>query len=161
MDDLTGGHDRPAMAVTDGQAAALRAYLAPGPGPGEAERLYGQLAQAGGLDGYSEFALAAFVLAARRRFAPAWSRAEVIRFVAAVRGRLAGGTDIAPLAAEMIIRAALGDEVMPVGDEDTRGAAQIILLPELITAGELDDAGLDDFIAAARAQADLLLASRT
>jgi hypothetical protein len=155
MDELSAAPRRGPEAA--GQAEALRAYLTLD--LGEAERIYGQLARAGGLDGFGELVFAAFVLAARRHFGPSWTRAEVIRFVSAFRARIAGqsSADIDPLASEMIIRAALGENAAAAADEETRTTAQIILLPELITALEPDDSELSELLAEAQAQASTLL----
>jgi hypothetical protein len=147
------------MVVTDEQVAALRAYLVPD--LGEAERLNQHLVTMGGQDGYGHFVYAAFVEAARNRFSPAWTRADVIRFVATVRKQTPGGQNIDPHAGEILIRRALGDHAADALDEETRGTVQVILLAELIAGEQLDGAGLDQFLAAARAQADMLLASRT
>src|ERR1035438_10625589 len=76
----------PAMPVTDHQMVLLMAYLA---GEEEvAERVRTELAASGTAEGLAELVYAAFVIAARRRVSPAWTRSGVIRFVAPVRALL-------------------------------------------------------------------------
>jgi hypothetical protein len=80
--------------------------------------------------------------------------------VATVRKQAPGGQNIDPHAGEILIRRALGDHAADALDEKTRGTVQVMLLAELIVGEQLDGAGLDQFLAAARARADMLLASR-
>lgn len=141
------------MAVTDDQVAALSAHLSLD--LGEAARLNRQLAEAEDADGYGVFVWASFVLAVRRRFAPEWTIPEVIRYVAGARAHWGrDADDIDPRAAETLMRQALDDEVAVDLDEMTRGRTAVFLLSELIAAGQLDDAGLDEFLVKARILAD-------
>ena len=98
------------MPVTDEQMVFLRAYLA---GEAEvAERVKTDLLASGTAEGFAELLYAAFVLTARQRFSPTWTRADVIRFVAQVRALLSKGPDaLDPLAAEHQLRGALGEEM--------------------------------------------------
>lgn len=144
--------------VTDEQVAALRAYLALD--PDELERLNRQLADAGGTDGYGELVWAAFVIGARRRFAPEWTVPSVVKYVATTRARWGKvAEDIDPRTAEILLRRALDDKVDGDLDEVTRGRAQIFLLGELIIDAQLNDAELDELLEDARALADHWLTS--
>jgi hypothetical protein len=143
------------MAVSDEQVAALRAFLTLQ--PDEAERLTEQLAAVGALDGYGALVYAAFVTAIRRRFSPTWTIPYVIRFVATARARLLKNEiEIDPRAAEILMRRALGDSIVAELDEEARTRAQIFLLGEMVVDEQLDDAGLDAFLATARVLADQL-----
>lgn len=140
------------MAVTDGQVAALRAHLAGD--IEEHERLYAQLGPAAGT-GYNALVAAAFCTAVERRFAKEGTRADVMQFVGDVRARSERLSDaIDPLTAERVIRAVYTAESVDDVDDRTMGATQIVLLTALIADAHLDDAGLDDFMAAARGLAD-------
>lgn len=137
------------MAVTDEEVAALRAYLALE--PEKAERLTRQLIETDRLVGYGELVYAAFATAVRRRFPPTWMIPDVIRFVATARARLLDDEiEVDPRAAEILVRRALGDGIAVDLDEVVRARAQVLRLGELITDEDLDDAGLDEFLATAR-----------
>lgn len=145
------------MAVSDEQVAALRAFLALD--TDETGRITRKLLETGGVQGYGELVYAAFVTAARRRFSPTWAIPDVIRFVAAARAELLQDhVDIDPRTAEILVRRALGDSIATELDEEARARAQIFLLCEMVVDAELDDAGLDAFLAQARALADQLTA---
>jgi len=68
--------------------AALRAYLTARTGDGskDAERGFLTLSQTDHLDGIGDLVYGAFAAAARRRFAPVWTPADIVRFVAGFRG---------------------------------------------------------------------------
>ena len=97
------------MAVTDQQAAMLRAYLT-----GDAAthgQLRGQLDPADGGAGYGALFGAAFCVAVERRFVPNGDPAAVIEFVGDVRSRSDSlASKIDPAAAERLIRAVYTDE---------------------------------------------------
>jgi hypothetical protein len=141
------------MRVTDEQVAALRALLAlDSP---EAERLTGRLIDNEDLDGYGGLAYAAFVIATRRRFSPAWSLPELIRFVAAVRVDLAqDDVDIDPHAAEVALRRALDERLAAEPSQEAMARAQFFLLQEMVLEARLDDVELDEFLKSAREAAD-------
>lgn len=140
------------MSVTSEQVEALRAYLAGN--PEEAERLHAHLAQGGGVAAYGALVYAAFVTAVRRKFST-WTVAQVVRYVANVRADLSkDGVDIDPRAAEILMRRALGESVDGDLDEEVRSRAQIFLLTSLVADEQLDDAGIDEFLAQARARAE-------
>jgi hypothetical protein len=145
--------EMPSWRVTDGQVAALRAYLAQD--PEEAARLNAQLGESRGWDGYGEFVWAAFVLAVRRRFAPEWTVPRIVQYVAAVRVRWAqDNDDFDPRAGEILMRCALDDNVPADLDEMTRGRAQLFLLGELVADEQPDNTERDKFLAMARMLAD-------
>jgi hypothetical protein len=70
------------MPVTDEQMTALRAFLAFDP---SYQRLVGELSGSGRVHGFGELVYAAFVTAARRRFSPTWTSAQVVRFAGRLR----------------------------------------------------------------------------
>ena len=98
-----------------------------------------------------------FTVAARRRFAPAWTPAEVIRYVARVRsGSAEMAARLDAVAAETQLRIALGQNVPPHPDMAARVEAQMYLLEPLTdgcTGGDLDS-----LLSGARAMADEMLA---
>jgi hypothetical protein len=141
------------MAVTDAQLAALRAQLAGN--LEEHKRLFAQLDPIPARTGYRALVTAAFCKAVEQRFAPDSSADDVIEFVGDVRYRTDGTADeIDPRTAERLILAVYTDE--PIGDLDpkTSFGTQILLLAALTADAQLDDAGLDEFLADARKLAD-------
>ena len=132
------------MAVTDDQVAALRSYLSAHTDAesADAERQFLTLARTGHLGGIEALAYGAFAAAARRRFSPTWTSADIVRFVADFRS---SSTEAASLvgasAAENQLRGALGEKLTARPDEETRARAQLILLAALtvgFTSSELD-----------------------
>lgn len=80
---------------------------------------------------------AAFHLAVGRRFRPGQDAAPVIRFVASVRERYGPtGYQVDPVAAERLLRAALGEEEPPPLDRRAVTAVTLLL------AGLVEDEGL-------------------
>jgi hypothetical protein len=145
-------------AVSGQQVAALRAALTLD--TPQAQELRTHLTQSGDLYGFGELVYAAFLLAVRRRFAPAWTHADVVRYVGNVRAHGPADDDIDPLAAEALILRALGTDQRPGADEEVMAAAQAVLLVTVIADLQLDAAGLDRFLTQARGLADQWL-SRT
>jgi hypothetical protein len=138
--------------VTDEQAATLRAFLTFQPAY---ERLTRELAGSGRLHGFGELIYAAFVTAVRRRFAPTWTSAQIVRFTARLRTELrTHGIDLDPLVTEILIRQALGDPVTSDHDDDTHARVIVFVLGELIADEQLSDADLDAFLTKARVLAD-------
>ncbi len=119
-----------------------------------AQELRTRLAQSGDLYGFAELVNAAFLLAVRRRFAPAWTRSDVVRYVGNVRAYGPADDDIDPLAAEALILRALGTDQRPGADEEVVAAAQAVLLVTVIADLQLDAAGVDHFLIQARELAD-------
>lgn len=126
------------MVISDAMVAAMHTYLS-GLHSGsdadsdatldDSDRQFLALLKADQIEGLGELLLAAFTVAARRRFSPTWSQAEIIRFVAGVRSRSDQmAALLSPLAAERQLRSALGQEVTPYPDMETRGRAQMTLL---------------------------------
>jgi len=133
--------------TTDVQIAALRACL---DGTRAAGPSYPQLGS-WNLGGLGYLSYAAFVIAVRRWFGSPWTDADVVRYVGSVRGRGPDGDDIDPLAAEGLIKRALGNGLPSV---EVDPSALAILLSCLVADEELDSAGIDDLLATARTLAD-------
>ena len=126
----------------------------------DSDRQFLALLKADRIEGLGELLLAALTVAARRRFSPAWSPAEIVRFVAGVRS----SSDemaalLAPSAAENQLRLALGARNRAYPDMEARGRAQMLLLGALTRdytpsdlAAMLSDARVlaDESIAASR-----------
>jgi hypothetical protein len=146
------------MAITDDQVAALRSYLSASDeaGADDAERRFLMLAKTGRLDGIEVLVYGAFAAAARRRFSPAWTSADVVRFVAEFRSSSpeAAGL-ISASAAENQLRGVLGEQLTTRPDEETRARVQLMLLAAL-TAG-LTGQELDELMAYGRTLAKRLL----
>jgi len=141
------------MPVTDQQAAPLRALLARQ--PDEHDRLFGLLDLNAKRTGYQALVSAAFVVAVQRRFTRDTSQAEVIEVVGGMRARsprLAGQVD--PVVAERLVMAVFNDD--PLDDLDARKSFEVqsVLMVTIIYDENLDEAGLDDFLAKARKLAD-------
>lgn len=145
------------MPVTDAQMMWLRGYLA-----GELDevrRVNSQVTAPGAAAGIGALVYAAFVVAARRKFTPRWTRDEVTRFVARVRDVLSERPDgLDPPVAEQELRSALGEKFTTHPGAKSRGRAQFILLNALVQSLGLDDAGVADLLDHARGIADSLLA---
>jgi hypothetical protein len=144
------------MPVTDEQVATLRAHLT-----GEVkeyQRLWGRLDRDAAKTGYMALLAAAFFEAVDRRFAKDGTVADVIEFVGGLRARLGEDADeVDPIVAERLIRDALGDGTIADLDEDTIVATKVILLTALISDEQLDEVGMDEFMAKSRALGDRLM----
>lgn len=153
------------MTIPDEMVAAMHTYLAALHTDSDADldnsdRQFLALLKADRIEGFGDLLLAAFTVAARRRFSPTWSPAEVVRFVADVRS----SSDemaalLAPSAAENQLRLALGQNIAPYPDMEARVRAQMLLLGALTRhytpqdlAAMLSDARMlaDEAIAASR-----------
>jgi len=148
------------MAITDDQVAALRSYLSAGTDAeaGDAERQFLTLARTGSLDGVEVLVYGAFAAAARRRFSPAWTSADIVRFVADFRSSSAEAASfITASAAENQLRGVLGEKLTTRPDEETRSRVQVILLAAL-TAG-VTSHELDGLLSEGRTLADSLAAA--
>lgn len=151
-------HSAHLMAVSDGQVAALRRSLsaASDQDAADAERQLMHLATPDAAEGFGHLLYAAFVVAARRKFSPAWTRAALIRFVAEVRAHVcADPDDLDPAAAEHQLRTALGERIPHYPAEEARARAQVILLTAL--THDLTGPELDGLLAEARTLADQLI----
>lgn len=144
------------MSVTDEQVAALRAYLRAGTDAeaSSAERWFLTLSRTGGLDEIGALVYGAFAAAARRRFSPAWTSADIVRFVAEFRGSSVEAAELlSPSAAENQLRGALGERQDVLPSEEARARAQFLLLGALtVTLGPQE---LDQVMAEGRALAGL------
>ncbi len=121
----------------------------------EYDQLVEQMEQTGTADGFNVLIAASFYEAARRRFGLEWTVADVIRFVAEVRvGIDDAAEDVDPQAAERLTMAVLGRGSAEDMDEEAKARAQIALLIGLVEDEDLDEAGLDGFLAEARKLAD-------
>lgn len=151
------------MAVTDQQVASLRAFLT-AQSEQDAERAgqtLRQLARSGAAEGIGELIYAAFVVATRRKFAPRWTLADVVHYVAHLRARNAEDTnELDPAAAENQLRIALGEQIAPHPSEEDRGTAQFILLLELTHDLRLTPSELDELLGQARTLAEQLTRQR-
>lgn len=148
------------MTVTDDQVAALRAYLAARTDAEttDAQRRFLTLSRTGRLDAVGALVYGAFAAAARRRFSPTWTSADIVRFVADFRSSSAEAADLlSPAAAENQLREVLGDKQPIRPPEEARARAQFLLLAAL--AVTLDPHELDDVLTEGRALADSLLAA--
>jgi hypothetical protein len=162
-DQMLDNQQRGVTAIPGVMVTALRTFLSisrtdPGTDPREiARQLLAQL-EASGVAGLEVLVLAAFTIAARRRFAPLWIPPDVIRYVARVRSDSADMAErLDGIAAENQLRIALGQHITPHPDMATRAEAQIFLL-EALTA-DYADRDLDSLLAEARAMADQTLAA--
>lgn len=140
------------MPVTEDQVAALRAQLS---GDfDEYRRLLGQLDREAAATGYTALIAAAFFKAAYRRFGKNPSPEQVVAFVGDLRSRSDELADIDPVAAERIIRSALGDGEVSDIDSKTRVAVESVVLARLVADERFDSAELDKFMSEARKLAD-------
>lgn len=141
------------MAVTDEQAATLRAYLA-----GDFEthaRLRDQLDRDAAASGYSALISAAFCVAVLRRFAEDHGAAAVIEFIGAVRSRSEGLSDkIDSRTAERLIQSVFTYEKVTDVSQQMRFRLQFLLVAALVADEHLDDVGLDEFLTESRKLAD-------
>ena len=116
------------MPVPDSQVAALRSFLlhdADG-----AMRVLAAQAESSTV-GFQYLAEAALVTIARQRFAPTYTSADLIRFVASARlSRLADGEefDFHPVIGESVLRYSLGQNVPRTGNAEERFQAVLVLL---------------------------------
>lgn len=137
------------MTVAEEHVAFLRAYL-----QGEEDTAAGAWGQITSPDGLALLVHAAFTIAARRKFAPTWTRAAVVRSVAEVREALSERPDlIDPRVAEHELRRALGDKTASAGSPSSVATAQLLMLNAIIASLGLDGAGLDGLLKQARDEA--------
>jgi hypothetical protein len=147
------------MAVTDTQIAALRAFLIH-----DADammHLAYQLGE-GGMQDYVRLAEAALSVAALRRFAPSFTSADVVQFVASVRvARTADGDEyeLDPVLAERVLRHVLGQQDQGTLELESWLRTVIALLDAFADAELSTLADVDELLAEARALADWWLAA--
>jgi hypothetical protein len=144
--------------------AAMRTYLLAlhadsGSALDESDRQFLALLKADRIEGLQVLLLTAFTVAARSRFSPVWSPAEIIAYVAGVRSESSElATLLNPAAAENQLRIALGQEVPPCPDMEARGRAQMILLGALTIDYTEDE--FTTLLSGARLLADQTIASQ-
>ena len=144
------------MPVTDLQAAALRAQLAGN--LAEHRRLLASLDKAADSRGYSALLTAAFYTAVDTRFTRDSTLDEVTEFVADVRARSERIRDaLDPRVAERVLLSAFTNADLDDLDAEELTKTKMFLLAGIVADQHLGDAGLDEFIAKARAFADELL----
>ena len=144
------------MPVTDDQVAALRALLHDD--MDRHRQLFAGLDRAEAKKGYPALVTAAFIEAVERRFGTGSQPADIVAFVADVRARsdrLASRLD--PDVSERAIQAVLGEGTVRGLDKEAVTGAKLLLMAGLIADARLDDAGLDEFLAAAKKLADQLM----
>lgn len=147
------------MAVTNDEVSALEAYLSASSGAeaADAERHLEQLVSAGAANNIGALLYAALAIAARRIFAPAWTSADIVRFVASVRTEVSEGPDVIdPHVAEMQLRQALGAEQSVRSDQASKARTQLVLLVALLHRLDLRRAELIYLLEEGRALADQL-----
>lgn len=111
---------------------------------------------------YGTLAVAAFGVAARRRFPGEYKTDDVIRFVGRTRAALQDEADrIDPRTAERLLRSVLSDPAYAAGlDQDATALAMIAMLKGLITEEGLSGPDLDVFLAESRDAARWQVSSR-
>jgi hypothetical protein len=143
--------------VSDDQVAALRAYLSAinDVEADAAEAQFLALAKSNRHQEIGVLVYCSFAAAARRRFSGGWTSADLVRFVADVRG---GSTQAAALvsasAAENQLRTVLGSPPARRPDEETRARVQLLLLSAL--TADMADEELETVLSEARVLADQL-----
>jgi hypothetical protein len=149
----------PAPRVSDAEVAMLQDVLT-GADDRAAERA-ARLSEADAAGGIPWLLYAALIIAARRKFGPAWTRADIVRFTARVRAMLAGHPDarqhpdlLDPLAAEHELRSALGEDVPGSPAPMAKAAAQVMLLAALVLDAGMDSSAVSSFLEEARGLAD-------
>ena len=142
------------MPVSDLEVAMLRAHIAGD--DEEAQRAFGQQVTApGDMGGLAWLVHAAFVIAARRKFAPTWNKAKVIRYVGQVRALLSERPGLLdPRVAEDELASALGAQAPASHEIGAVATARLFLLDALIASLDLDDEGIDALLGEARMSAD-------
>jgi hypothetical protein len=106
---------------------------------------------------YAALEATALTLAARRRFSPAYTASEVIRFVAQVRAVI--GDEVDPLTAERVLLGVLGDPASAERpDEHAVALAVPALLLVLVAQERLSGEDLEALLAQAQAMANRMLA---
>jgi hypothetical protein len=144
------------MPVTDDQVAALRALLSDD--MDRHRQLFASLDRTEAKRGYTALVTAGFIEAVERRFGTGYQPADIVTFVADIRtrsDRLARELD--PDVAERVIRVVLEDAPVDDLSRNAVTGAQLLLLVGLIADAQLGNAGLDEFLRAARKLADQLM----
>ena len=146
------------MSVTDLEVFMLRAHIAGE--DEEAQRAFSrQAATSDDMSGLAWLVHAAFVIAARRQFAPTWNKGQVIRYVGQVRALLSERPGLLdPRVAEDELASALGGQAPASHEIGAVATARLFLLDTLIASLDLDDDGINALLSEARKAADQMLA---
>jgi hypothetical protein len=139
--------------------AVLRGWVT-GDGDLASGSFSGQLAVAGDANGLAMLLHAAFVIAARRKFSPQWTRADVTGYVARLRAELQGVEPgmVDPLTAEDELRGALGEPVTATHETGFIAAARLFILIDIVASLHLDEAAMAGLLSQARDGADQMMA---
>jgi hypothetical protein len=122
----------------------------------DAIRQFIPVARTGRLDEIGALVYGSFAAAARRRFSPTWTSADIVRFVAGFRSSSTEAANlVSPLAAENQLRGVLGEKHAARPPEEARAYAQFTLLGALTAT--LDPQELDNVLARGRALADQII----
>ena len=144
--------------VSDLEMAVLRGWVT---ADGEMARgsFSEQLAASGDANSLAILLHAAFVIAARRKFTPQWTRAEVTGYVARLRAELQGEEPdlVDPLTAEDELRVALGEPVTATHQVGFVAAARLFILIDILATLDLGDEALADLLSQARDNANQLI----
>lgn len=148
------------MQVTDEQMGLMQAWLT---GTAElAEPLPAEITEPAVAAGLDALSFAAFVIAARREFAPTWTRGKVIRFTAEIRGALGDRRNLLdPIIAEEQLRNALGEPISDNSDPSKQAQAQLIMLSALMAKAGLGETAIAALLSQAREMADRILNDTT
>lgn len=141
-----------AVVIDDMHMFLLRAHL---DGDQDAvRRAHESLTGPHAMDALGALVHQAFVIAARRTFAPAYNRGQLIQYAASLRAALSERPELLdPVAAELELRRALGEDVPASPDTGARATAQLILLTALARDLELGDDATWDLLLRARQNA--------
>jgi hypothetical protein len=142
------------MQLTNAQVAALRAFL-----NHDADSITPLAYQLGeeGMQGYVRLAEAALSIAARRRFSPRFTSADLVQYVASTRvSRLADGDfyDFDPVVGEEVLRLSLGQHARRTLEAEPRLRAVLALLGALAESELTSESDVDDVLIEARELAD-------
>lgn len=147
------------MPVTDRNVAALRAQFKQD--FDEFDRLADGFIGTPEDDGYSALITGGFLEAVDQRFGDDTTEEDVVAYVTNVRTRGGGMPDLDPVPAERILMRAVGfgdpRDLENISDGDMLGY-QFVLMGALVADERYDDAGLEEFLAAARRAGDDLMA---
>jgi hypothetical protein len=118
-----------------------------------------QLAAAGDANGLAMLLYAAFVIAARRKFGPQWTRDEVISYVARLRADLQSEEPglVGPLTAEDELRTALGEPVTATHEIGFVAAARLFIMLDIVVNLDLDDEALTGLLNQVRDSANQMM----
>ncbi|MBO0803007.1 MAG: hypothetical protein J2P25_08030 [Nocardiopsaceae bacterium] len=139
------------MSTGDKQVAALRALLT---GDFDRHKHMIELLDKDEDRGYLALVSAAFIEIADRTFGSADGNAAVVEWVGKIRSQSTDAADgFDPVLSEQVILYALGKTEAEDLNSQQILEAELLLLPALVHDQGLDEAGIDEFLSAARALA--------